>query len=56
MSNKLKEISITNRYVLPFDDIINIKVFDPNKTEIDKKSHEIFLLTLNMWRLKIQNT
>ena len=35
MSNKVKDIDIKNRTYSFFDDIINIKSFDPNKIKID---------------------
>ena len=35
----IKEININNRTHYFFDDIINIKNFDPNLLKIDKKSH-----------------
>ena len=38
MSNKFKEIDIKNRAYYFFDDIINIKNLDPNKTKRDEKS------------------
>ena len=37
MSNKFKDISIKNRTYYFFDDIIIMKNFDPNNTEIDQK-------------------
>ena len=36
----IKEINIKNQTYYFFDDIINIKNFDPNLLRIDKKSHE----------------
>ena len=50
MSNKVKDIHIKNRTYYFFNDIINIKNFDPNNIKIDKKSYKIFLFTttLNM--------
>ena len=38
MSNKIKDIDIKNHRYYIFDDIISIKDFDPNNTEIDEKS------------------
>ena len=35
----VKETNIKNRTYYLFDDIINIKNFDPNLLEIDKKSN-----------------
>ena len=36
----IKEINIKNRTYYIFDDIINIKDFDPNLLKIEKKSHK----------------
>ena len=38
--SKLKDIDIKNRTYYFFDDIINIKSFDPNKIKIDEKSYK----------------
>ena len=38
MGSKFKGIGIKNRTYYFFDDIINIKNFDPNKIKIDEKS------------------
>ena len=38
MSNKVKDIGIKNRTYYSFNDIINIKIFDPNNIKIDEKS------------------
>ena len=38
MSNKVNDISIKNHTYYFFDDIINIKIFDPNNIQIDEKS------------------
>ena len=38
MGGKFKGIGIKNRTYYFFDDIINIKNFDPNKIKIDEKS------------------
>ena len=38
MSNKVKDIYIKNRTYYFFNDIINIKNFDPDKIKIDEKS------------------
>ena len=43
MSNKVKDLDIKNRTYF-FDDIINIKTFDPNNVEIDEKSYEDILI------------
>ena len=44
MSNKIKYISIKNRTYYFFDDIINIKKFDPNNIKIDVKSYQSILI------------
>ena len=36
----IKEINIKNQTYYFFDDMINIKDFDPNLLKIDKKSYE----------------
>ena len=56
MSNKFKDINIKNHTYYFFDDIINIKNFDP-KTLKQMKSHtKIFLFAiLDTWRLKNRN-
>ena len=38
----IKEINIKNRTYYTFDDMINIKHFDPNLLRIDKKLYERF--------------
>ena len=38
MSSKVNDISIKNHTYYFFDDIINIKIFDPNNIQIDGKS------------------
>ena len=43
MSNKFKDIDIKNHTYYFFDDIINIKKFDPNKNKIDEKSYKNIL-------------
>ena len=40
MSKKVKDISIKNHRYYFFDDIINIKIFDPNNIKIDEKSYK----------------
>ena len=53
MSNKIKDISIKNHTYYFFDDIINIKIFDPNNIKTDEKHTKIFLFTtLYMYRSK----
>ena len=43
MSNKFKDINIKNLTYYFFDDVINIKQFDPNKAKIDEKSNKNIL-------------
>ena len=45
MSNEFKDADIKKRLYYFFDDVINIKKFDPNKIEIDEKSYKILLFT-----------
>ena len=40
MSNKVKDIDIKNRIYYFFNDIFDIKSFDPNNSKIDKKSYK----------------
>ena len=44
MSNKAKDISIKNHTYYFFDDIINIKNFNPNNVKIDEKSYKNILI------------
>ena len=44
MSNKLKDIDIKNCTYYFFDDIINIKNFNPDKIKIYKKSYKDILI------------
>ena len=44
MSNKIKDISIKSHTYYFFNDIINIKLFDPNNIEIDEKSYKNLLI------------
>ena len=44
MSNKVKDISIINRIYYFFNDIVNIKSFDPNNVNICKKSYRNILI------------
>ena len=44
MINKFREISIQNHTQSFFDDIINIKHFDPNNIKIDEKSCKNILI------------
>ena len=40
MSNKVKDIDMKNHIYYAFNDIINIKFFDPNNIKIDEKSNK----------------
>ena len=44
MSNKVKDINIKIHTYYSFDDIINIKSFDPNNIKIDEKSCKNILI------------
>ena len=44
MSNKVKDIDKKNRTYYFFNDIINIKIFDPNNIKIDEKSYKYVLI------------
>ena len=44
MSNKVKDIDIKNHTCYFFDDIINIKSFDPNNIKIDERSYKNILI------------
>ena len=44
MSNKVKDINIKSHTYCFFDDIINIKNFDPNNIKVDKKSYKNILI------------
>ena len=44
MSNKVQDIDIKNHTYYFFDDIINIKIFDPNNIKIDEKSYKDILI------------
>ena len=44
MSNRFKDISIKNHTYYFFDDIVNIKNFDPNNIKIDEKSYKNILI------------
>ena len=47
MNIKIKDIDIKKHTHYFFDDIINIKNFDPNKTKIDEKSYKNVFIILN---------
>ena len=44
MSHKVKDIDIKNRTHYFFNDIINIKNFDPNNIKIDEKPYKNILI------------
>ena len=44
MSNKVKDIIMKNRTYYFFNDIINIKNFDPNNIKIGEKSYQNILI------------
>ena len=43
MSNNVKDINIKNHTYYFFDDIINIKKFDPNNIKLEEKSYKNIL-------------
>ena len=47
MSNKVKYISIKNCAYYFFNDIVNIKNFDPNNIKIVEKSYKNFFFLLH---------
>ena len=44
MNNKVKDIDTKNRKYYFFNDIINIKNFDPNNVKTDEKSYKNILM------------
>ena len=44
MRNTVKDIDTINRTYYFFNDMVNIKNFDPNNIKIDKKSYKNILL------------
>ena len=44
MSNNLKDVNMKNHTYYFFDDIINIKDFDPDNIKIDEKSYKNILI------------
>ena len=44
MSNKVKDIDIKNQTYYFFNDIVNIKNFDPNNVKVDEKSYKNILI------------
>ena len=55
MSNKIKDLSIKNHTYYFFDDITNIKNFDPNNIKIDEKSYKNILI-YNIGYVTIKNS
>ena len=53
MSNKVKDINIKNYTYYFFDDIINIKTFDPTNINRDEKSYKnIFIYYIGYVTIK----
>ena len=52
MSNTFKEIDIRNSTYYFFDNMINIKNFDPNKIKIDKKSYKNIIYYIGFMTIK----
>ena len=44
MSNKVKDVSIKNHTYYFFNDIVNIKIFDPSNIKIDEISYKNILI------------
>ena len=44
MSNKIKDIDIKIRTYFFFDDIINVKSFDPSNVKLDEMSYKNILI------------
>ena len=40
MSNKVKDINVNDHIYYFFNDVINIKNFDPNNIKIDEKTYK----------------
>ena len=54
MSNKFKDTDIKNRTYHFFNDMINLKNFDPNKIKIDGNSYKnILILYIKYVTLKV---
>ena len=51
MSNKVKDITIKNRTYYFFNDMINIKNFNPNNIKIDEKSYKNVLIDISYMSL-----
>ena len=44
MSNKVKDINVNDHIHYFFNDVINIKNFDPNNIKIDEKTYKNILI------------
>ena len=44
MNNKIKDIAIKNNTYYFYNDIINIKIFDPIKTKTDEKLYKYIII------------
>ena len=44
MSNKVKDINVNDHIYYFFNDVINIKNFDPNNIKIDEKTYKNILI------------
>ena len=57
MSIKVKYISIEKHTYYFFDDVINIKIFDPNNIKIDETSYRnILIYYIGYVMIKVRNT
>ena len=45
MSNKVKDVDIKNQTYYSFNDMVNIKNFDPNNIKLDEKSYKNILIS-----------
>ena len=54
MSKKVKEIDIKNRTYYFFNDMINIKTFDPNNIKLGEKPYKNILLYFDNQRFEIR--
>ena len=53
MSNKIKDISLKNHTYFFFNNVLDIKEFDPNNIKIDEKSHKnILVYQIGYMRIK----
>ena len=52
MSNTVKDIDTKNRKYYFFNDIFNIKNFDPNNIKIDEKFTKIFIYCIGYVTIK----